>query len=73
MGEGLQGSSLFSQLSQRQTGSQDGALVDLWVTEVFAGKLGLVSKLLLNPAGQRSQRSEVTEVSSFCFVFYSSV
>lgn len=33
----------------------DRASVDLWVAEVFAGELGLVSELLLDPAGQRSE------------------
>lgn len=58
-GERLHRSPGVSQLSQRRKGRQDGALVDLRVTEVSAGELGLVSKLLLDPAGQRPQRSNV--------------
>lgn len=36
------------------TARQHGALVDLWVAEVFASELGFGSKLLLNPVNQRS-------------------
>lgn len=35
-------------------------LVDFRVAEVSASELGLVSELLLDPAGQRSQRSDVS-------------
>lgn len=36
-------------------GSQYGPLVDLWMAVVFSSKLGLVSKLFLNPVGQKCQ------------------
>lgn len=61
------GGEVISQLSWRQTGSQDGALVDLWVAVVFAGELGLGSELLLDPAGQRSEVRSPVCLSALLF------
>lgn len=44
---------VVSRMSGQQMGSQDGPLVDLWMAVVFSSKLGLVSKLFLNPVCQK--------------------